>query len=168
MKRLAMFLVCLGMVGGVVAAPAAALPPDRVEGTFFLGEELAECDGFRVIIEGDVHMRRTTFYERDGAVDRIVEHFTLDGVIFRNDSIETLLFERDSWTSISYPDDDQIVRHGLTYNTVVPGHGPVYKWVGTTLSHRDENGDPVIDEIRGIRIVPIDSDAEAVLCDYFG
>lgn len=168
MKRWLALLAATTLVLAAVATPAAATKPD-VE-TFSDGwvEDVFTCEDFGLQYDVLADLRLTTFYDSNGDIDRFHEQWHILATLQRDDLTGPELGEQYTTTWIYEPDDFWTpTGHGMQYNTVVPGYGPVFKVNGTFTA--DFTGWPPLYEATAWNITPFTADPAAfdVLCEYF-
>ena len=130
-QRTAILLAALLLGAGA----AAAIPPDRGEDGFFLDVFLWDCgEGFLICEVGDWQWRWTLFYFQNGDPKKYIEHGRLDGGIYEcADPENILLYNPLNYTWINDPVVGEISVHGVWALITVPGHGQIFKDVGTVV-----------------------------------
>ena len=124
--RIAPAILALAMLI-ITAVPVLAGPPEHetipIDKDEFV---LAVCDGFDVMDEYEGTRQRTTFFDQDGNIKKIVEHNKVRDRIYNSETgfevhsrwANTVLWDstRTNWEAIT----------GLGWNVTVPGYGAVW------------------------------------------
>ncbi len=175
MRRLALILAVVSMVGVVGVGPAGAVPPSTA--TFQFSDTVAgfvpECGiNLQWDISGTVH--RTTFFDRDGNVVRIQDLVQEDNLITNLDTGETLREGPDTFTQriLFNPDGTVTIQiNGLSV-LVNQGDGTVVD-AGRVVLLFGPGGPSVLDisgrhDVRGIDPLTVDDPALlAGFCNAF-
>lgn len=170
MRRTLTLFAAVAMLIVAFAAPAAAIKPDKSTGYFEYEEYLTSCDGFDLVYDVELSAMFMTFYDKDGEIDHFTDHYNLVGELHRSDGIGPVVVDHSSNSSTYEPDTWELATlHGVAWNTVLPGIGPVVK-VSGNISWDESAGWPPVLSATGWNVNGFDlpASAQELLCDYFG
>ncbi|MEN8237718.1 MAG: hypothetical protein ABFR53_00815 [Actinomycetota bacterium] len=170
MKRATALLAAVILMTVGFVAPVTATQPDQFVAEDSWTEYLTSCDGFDLEYDIEVKVRFTTFYDKNGDIDRHQNHWHLVGILHRSDGVGPTVTDHSTNMNVfSSWDDLVITMYGTPWNTVLPGYGPVVKVSGNITWDETAGWPPVITatgwNASGLDLSP---EAQATLCEYFG
>lgn len=126
-------LVLLGMVVLLALMPASAAwakKPDKVTLELSWDEPFWDCGEFEIYEKADVRLVVMEFYDKDENVTRHVEHWNLDGGLYREDAPESYLPYVPAHEKAIFNDAGEVVIVGLFVKVIIPGEGPIFHDAG--------------------------------------
>lgn len=145
MTRRLVALASAALMFLALTVPAAsAVPPDmftdqRVEDWY-----VGQCDGFSMLTKDNMEAKVKVFYDKDGSVDRVHFHFTIEGIVYNSEDPSKRLNSSAHYVSLTDADFETWTSSGLFYRVKLPKGGPVLMEAGRA-SVRILDGDPVFD-----------------------
>lgn len=158
-KRMASFLLALAMMA-LVAAPALAVPPDRIEIPFNPTYEVADCGTFKVMNHEESTLRLTFFYDTEGTLVRVNQYWS--GTDTLTNSVTGKSISSDFTNHAVIDETDFSVHQGGTFwKVIAPREGPVFFEAGRFAIVDYTQPEPVV-TFSGASIT--DEDAKEALC----
>jgi hypothetical protein len=133
-------MVALLAITGIPASVAWAHPPEKETLEFSWDLPFWECDGFTVYEKADIRLVTMKFYDRDGNPTRRVEHWSLDGGLYRYpDETSFLSYVPAHEKGIFNESGELTAVVGLFVKVIIPGEGPIFHDVGRVEFDPDWN-----------------------------
>lgn len=117
-----------------------AFRPDKTVTEFpFIGEPIAECDDFSILADSDYRVTSTRYYDKDGNVTVIREHWAItNGRLYNSEHPDIWLPEGPDHVTFTIDPDTGIQKiAGLALHLNLPGHGIIALDAGTALLNPD-------------------------------
>jgi hypothetical protein len=127
--------VSVGTAAVLLAAPAAAAPPDRfVEARDVSGTSTVDCGSFTASVSGTFSQRFTVFFDAEGEVTRFTEFVSAPRDVWTNTSTGESIVVRGHFVQVAtrIPGTDTFDRTvtGFRYLVNEPGEGVTIRDVG--------------------------------------
>jgi hypothetical protein len=129
---------------GVTAPAASAVPPNIFTDQWVDDWYIGECDGFSMLTEDNVEATIKSFYDKDGSVNRVHFHFTIDGIVYNSADPSKTLTSSAHYVALTDEDFEVWTSSGLFYRVELPKGGPVLMEAGRASVHIVD-GEPAFD-----------------------
>ena len=136
-------LLLVGMVVLVIVMPAGAVyakPPDKLVLELAWDQPFWDCGDFLIYEKSDVRLVVMSFYDGDGNFRGGMDHWSLDGGLYRYPDEDSFLpyvpaHEKAIYNEFGEP--TAVV--GLFAKVIIPGEGPIFHDVGRVEFDSDFN-----------------------------
>jgi hypothetical protein len=118
------------LIIGIMAPAASAVPPDISTDEWVEDWYIGECDGFSMLTEDNMEATIKFFYNKDGSVDRLRFHFTIDGIVYNSEDPSKTLNSSAHYSALTDETFEVWTSSGLFYRVELPKGGAVLMEAG--------------------------------------